>query len=237
VPELLSTYWVSPKGAQALDINRGSSTLLLPIAVSHLSAFNLAISLGLVTIGSRLRKWLLIASMVLILGTVASGQVSALIGLGVILLTLTLIQGTSKAFLSTLPAGLVAGVILRPVIERRLSELDSVRGIPVSWVGRLYKLRTYFWPKLFSDYQFLLGVQPAARVASSRMAGGYVWIESSYTWMLWSGAVPFLLSYEIFRLDRSRQCMGSGETSTRQHRSRGHGMLQRRIHGHNAHGH
>jgi len=104
-----------------------------------------------------------------------------------------------------IPAGLIGSAVLWPVIENRLSGFQSPYGIPQSWVQRFDNLRTYFWPKLFSDWNFLLGVQTSARIPVPAQVDGYVWIESGYTWLLWGGGIPLLLSYIYFVLATARR--------------------------------
>jgi hypothetical protein len=96
------------------------------------------------------------------------------------------------------PIGLLGGVLLWPVIELRLAGFHSTAGLPLSWVDRLYNLRTFFWPILFSDHNWILGVRPSPRVATSSKAEGFIWIESGYTWLLWGGGIPLLASYIAF---------------------------------------
>jgi hypothetical protein len=84
------------------------------------------------------------------------------------------------------------------LLQHRLSDVNSQSGLPVSWSGRLDNLRTFFWPRLFSGFNFVLGVRPSARIATPKFATGWVFIESGYTWLLWAGGIPFLLAFIYF---------------------------------------
>ncbi len=199
MPELLAGYYAPFADEQALGINRGTSTLASSIATGDVMAFNLAIALGwLFRDGSR-RALLAAAAGLFVLGGLASGQFSGVIALVVVVAVVGLLTGRlSRIMLATLPVTLVSGLAMQPVVERRLSGFDSAQGLPPSWLGRLENLRTFFWPELFSNFNFVLGVRPSARVRAPELWREYVWIESGHTWLLWNGGIPLFVAFFVF---------------------------------------
>jgi hypothetical protein len=100
-----------------------------------------------------------------------------------------------------LPVTASAVLLLWPVVGQRVADFNSPFGLPQSWVGphgRLANLETFFWPRLFSDFNWLTGVQIAARVRPPEPWREWVWIESGQTWLLWSGGVLFFISCFAF---------------------------------------
>jgi hypothetical protein len=141
----------------------------------------------------------------LVFGALAAGEFSAVIGLVVGIICMAIVSGSPRLLAYFAPVAAVGGLVLSPVITQRLKGFQSASGLPESWSGRLQDLETYFWPRLFSDWNFLLGVRPAARIlvpsappSVVAQGTGYVWIESGYTWLLWGGGVPLLLSFLFF---------------------------------------
>lgn len=183
-----------------LRANQASSTLSLPGATADLMILNLAVARGLWVRTSAARQRMLLAAafLVFVFGALAAGEFSSTIGLFVGIVAVAFVSGAPGLTLLAIPGSLLAYPILRPVIERRLSGFQSASGVPASWVGRLNNLRTYFWPELFSRWNFVLGVRPSARVPVSSQITGYVWIESGYTWLLWGGGIPLLCSFLWF---------------------------------------
>ncbi len=190
------SHYFSPLGDTQATLNsRGGSTFGLPIALADYLLFNLAIAAGFL-IETRTRRFTLwILSLFFVGGVLASGEFSALIGLVIAIVALAIVARRASIVLYLMPALILAMYVLRPVIERRLVGFQSASGLPVSWTGRLYNLTNYFWPELFSHDNFVLGVRLSARVVVHSQATGYVWIESGYTWLLWTGGIPFLLAF------------------------------------------
>ncbi len=195
VSGLLAKYY-APLGVDtSLSNGRGSSLLGLPAAVADLAILNLAIALAMIVRGHPRRLRLSAIAVLCALGVVAAAEFSTLIGLIVAVGAVLVLTRSRRIAAATVPVAVVAGVLLWPVIKIRIGGFNSATGLPVSWVNRLYNLQTYFWPVLFSDHNWILGVRPAARIATSSRQYGYVWIESGYTWLLWGGGIPLLASY------------------------------------------
>jgi hypothetical protein len=118
-----------------------------------------------------------------------------ILGLIVAVLVIVVITRSGRLLLYAIPVALLGGVLLWPVIQIRLNGFANGSTLPSSWAVRLNNLESYFWPALFSDWNWILGVRPTAAVAVSNQEYGYVWIESGYTWLLWAGGLPLLGSY------------------------------------------
>ncbi len=199
VPGLLAGYYAPFADEQALGINRGTSTLASSIATGDVMAFNLAIAVGWLLRGGSRRGLLVAAAALFVVGGFASGQFSGVIALVVVLGALGLLTGQLGRIVRTaLPVALVSGLAMQPVVERRLSGFDSAQGLPASWLGRLENLRTFFWPELFSNFNFVLGVRPSARIPAPELWRQYVWIESGHTWLLWNGGIPLFVAFFVF---------------------------------------
>jgi hypothetical protein len=198
VTAFVSRYY-SQYGDSTSALNgRGGATFGLPIALADFMLFDLAIAAGFLLTARRRRPAVYIMAGLFVGGVFASAEFSALIGLLVAVVALAIFARRRTIVLYILPALFLAVFVLRPVIEQRLLGFQSVSGLPVSWTGRIHNLTSYFWPQLFSGDQFVLGVRLSARVVVPSQATGYVWIESGYTWLLWSGGIPFLLAFIWF---------------------------------------
>src|SRR5256886_2257755 len=190
----------APVAASGELLARGSSTLGLPAATADLMLYNLAIVSGLWMRGYGRRTLLAPIAALLVLAALAAGEFSSAIGLGVALVCIALVTNSARLLRIFLPTGLIASQVLQPVFAERVSGFQSVSGLPVSWTGRLYNLENYFWPQLFSGWNFMLGVRAAARIPVAGKAAGYIWIESGYTWLRRGGGIPLFLSFVFFVL-------------------------------------
>jgi putative peptidoglycan lipid II flippase len=195
VPALLAKFY-APLGVTAVLSNgRGSSLLGLPAAVADLAILNLVIAIAMIARGHPRRLWLAGLAALFALSVLAAAEFSTVIALLVALGAVVALTKSGKIVAYGIPVAVLGGVLLWPVIEIRLSGFHSASGLPISWITRLHNLQTYFWPTLFSDWNWILGVRPSARVTAPNQEYGYVWIESGYTWLLWGGGIPLLAGY------------------------------------------
>ena len=200
VSDLLATYYAPFGQTRALDDMRGTSTISTPLGVAGVMTFNLAIAAGLIRYGSTRRTLLVGIAILLVFSALASGQFSAAVALLVGTLAFGFITGRlGGVLLAFVPTVIVALVALRPVVDQRLAGFDNAGGIPPSWAGRIENLQAYFWPQLSSGWNWALGVRPSARVEAPLDTGRvWIFIESGYTWLLWTGGIPMLLAFFYF---------------------------------------
>ncbi len=198
VNAFLNNYTSSGGLAAVEGSARGSSLVGLAAAAADLEILCLGIAIAMIVRGYPHRLWLGGLAIIYVFGVIAAAEFATIIGLVVAVVALIILTRSARLVAYAVPVAAVGAIVLWPVIETRLAGFHSATGLPLSWTYRLINLRTFFWPVLFSDNNWILGVEPAARVATSLRAVGYVWIESGYTWLLWGGGIPLLLSYFAF---------------------------------------
>ena len=198
VPGLLASLYAAGQDASGFDIARGSSTLASSLAVADVMIYSTAIAAAWAVHGGRSRGPLLAIGALCLFGTVASGQYSGFLAIPIAVLALGLISGRLGQFALWSVCGLpLAAAAMWPVINTRLSGFDSNAGVPSSWVGRWENLTDFFWPEL-ANFNWVLGVQPSARLPAPESWREWIWIESGHTWLLWSGGVPFVIAFFVF---------------------------------------
>jgi putative peptidoglycan lipid II flippase len=193
----LSTLFPPQPGGYGLSDNRATATLGNPIAYGDVMLYAAVIAAALAR-ALRRTRWYLALAGALALSALASGQVSILIAVVITGLALAMVTRTiGRATLSLAALLAVALLVLRPVLAARLNSAsaDPVTGLPDSWTGpygRLTNLEQYFWPKIAVDYNWLFGVRTAGRVPGLESWRSWVYIESGYTWAVWTGGLPLL---------------------------------------------
>lgn len=198
VRQFLIHFWAPFGYTGALALPRGSSTLGLPAATADLLIFNLAILIGIVAWKRGLAAWHVVCGGVFVLGTLAAAEFSSALGLLIALIALAAVLRKMRMLLFLPFGAAIAVTVMWPVIHNRLVGFQSASGLPVSWVGRIRNLTTYFFPTLSSGSHPLFGVRPSARVPVSSQATGYVWIESGYVWLLWGGGIFLFGAFVYF---------------------------------------
>ena len=200
VPEFLLVHYDAPfEGHTSVQVERGTSTVASAFGLGDMMIMNLIISLGLLRT-TQSRRWILFAAVgVFLSGCIVAGEFSGYIGLLVAVIVFGALSGTLHR---QLPIGLaltgLAAIPFWSVIERRLAGFQGEGEVPHSWKGRWENLERFFFPDLISNFNWLLGVRPGARVLAPEKWRTWVYIESGYIWLLWIGGVPLLASFIFF---------------------------------------
>jgi hypothetical protein len=211
IDTLLTAFFGSDGDTSGLSAGRGTATLGLAAATGDLMIFNLAVAAGYWRRYGFHPKILAPLAVLFGVGVVSSGEFSTMIGLAAAIIALGILFRRADVPIVLGLLGLGAGVVLAPVVSTRLSGFSSTSGLPESWVGRLNNLEGYFWPRLLEHDNFLLGVQPSARVPSpDTLALPWIWIESGYTWLLWGGGVPLFAAFVFFVIVAVRRSFALG---------------------------
>jgi hypothetical protein len=199
VPELLFRLY-PPFLGETADVGRGASTLALTFAVADVSLICAAAAVVLLREATGRKRHLLMGLVALyLLSALAAGQFSGFIGIGVAALALGYAFGETRRVLRYgIPASIVGGLMVWPVIGQRLEGFQSSGGLPQSWNGRLDNLTRFILPEFSNGWNLIFGVRPAARVPAPETWREWVFIESGYVWLLWSGGIPLLVAFCYF---------------------------------------
>ncbi len=200
VPELLFTYYDNPFEGNAKPVTgRGTSTIASSFGVADVMVMNFLIATAWLR-NRRGGRGLLAAAAVLFLsGCIVAGAFSGFIGLGVAVLAAGIIAGRLRQTLTiSVPGAIAASILFWSVIEKRLAGFESPTGLPHSWEGRWENLQQFYFPELFSDLNWLLGVRPSPRVPAPETWRTYVYLESGYIWLLWVGGISLVAAFIFF---------------------------------------
>ena len=195
-PEFLLSYYDQPfEGHTTLMTERATSTVASAFGVADMMIMNIIIALAMGQ--TRERVGLLhFGAIILLAGCIAAGEFSGYVGLAAALFAFGV---TSGRFHQLLPVGIAGGglaaLLLRRVIAVRLEGFQGKAGVPNSWVGRWDNLQTYFFPDLFTNGNWVLGVRPAPRIPALETWREWVYLESGYIWLLWIGGIPFVAAF------------------------------------------
>lgn len=191
----VTQFYVADNTNEPLD--RGSSTLASSIAVADVMVFSVAVAFGMLLQRGRWSFSLAGLLVLYVFGVLAAGQFSGFIALLIGLLAFGWItRRLSFTFVALAPIAGLGALLLRPVIEKRLSGFQGGSTLPQSWQVRLDNVTTYFWPVVKQDFNWITGVRPLARIEGPQFSGiDFIWIESGHVYLLWTGGIAFLLAF------------------------------------------
>lgn len=199
VPSFLMHMYAPDGMTNLVSINRATSTIGNSIALADVMVIHIGIVIAWMIRTRRHQLLLSACALLFCLAALASGQMSGVIGLFVTLGAIVYITGRVKQV--AIAAGgvlIVATIALQPVIHQRLTHVDHASRLPQSWIARGENLKEYFLPSLAAPQNILLGVRPAARAPSREPWRDWVYIESGWLWLLWTGGIPLAVAFFLY---------------------------------------
>jgi hypothetical protein len=174
---------------------RGGATLTSAIAVGDYLAYSLAVVLAMYLRQAASRLVLGAIGVVLVIGSLGTGQFSAWIGALIVVIAIAAHerQLTRIAF-RVLPVVAAGLCVAWPAVERRLEGFGGDLGYPTSWHGRIDNLTSFFLPRL-GDLQWVLGVRPDPVLPAPETWRESIYLESGFLWLLWVGGIPLLVAF------------------------------------------
>lgn len=200
IPEFLHSYYDQPfTGTTTILTERGTSTVASAFGFGDLMIMNLVTALALFRPGRSGHWFYITASVCFVAGCIVAGEISGYIGLGVAILSYGIVSGRlSRLLIIGVPIAAAASALFWPVIDKRLAGFEGPSGVPQSWNGRWENLQRFFFPELFSNLNWLLGVRPAPRLPAPETWREWVYIENGYVWLLWIGGLPLVAAFIFF---------------------------------------
>ncbi len=217
--EWLALYFPVEEGPA--DDGRGAATIGNAIGAGGYQAIAFAAGLAMWLWGERPRLLILAGLAGCSLGVLGSGQFTAFIGVAVSGLALGYVTRSSiRLAMQGLPLLIVAVLLMLPVLQERAdgfntsltsSEMRDIELLPPqeqvsarleinpgsSWDVRWHNIETYFLPAFDDPSNVLLGVTPQARARAVEPYRDWVWIESGYLWLVWTGGIPLVIAFVV----------------------------------------
>lgn len=190
---------------------RGTATLGNAIAVGDYLAYGIALLMAWSAYRQIDRRVLVPLGLVLVGGLVGTGQFSAWIAGGIVVMALLWHERRLKRLVGrALPLVIIGVVGGFPVIVRRLAGF-AAGGLPVSWVVRWDNIHTFYLPQL-AGLGFVFGVRPDTVLPAPETWRDVIFLESGHLALLWVGGIPLLLAFFWFlgvAMRQSRRTAGA----------------------------
>jgi peptidoglycan biosynthesis protein MviN/MurJ (putative lipid II flippase) len=208
VRNVLVKYWSSSLNPNEAANGRASTTFGSPIATATFLSLSFGLALALL-VGSKRRAPAVLrpVAVLLFVGAVSTGQISAVLALLVVSIVTAAMTGRLGSLLRwSIPALALMSLVLWPIVQRRLGDVDRSSGLPQSWVVRIDNLRTLYLPE-FRGLRWLFGVRPDSVATPLDRGRQVAFLESGYLSLLWIGGIPLLVSYVGFVVASTRSLL------------------------------